>query len=283
MGVVMGAFSMASVFGVPIGLELASRGGWRLPFFAVAALGFAVLAVGATLLPPLRAHLEKPSPAEPAGLTGTYRDAPNSVGAAAPPAAVDLLRKPTALLAYVMWGTATLGGFVLIPNISPYLLHNRDYPREHLGLLYFCGGLCSFIGLQFAGRLVDRFGGTRVAAPATAIAVFVVVEGFGLAHPWLPPIAVFVLWMTSMSFRNVAMQTVTSRVPSPTERARFMSLQNAVQHGSAAVGAMLSTTMLSEGADHRMVGMPRVVAMTATLFATLPFLLAAVERRLRAT
>jgi hypothetical protein len=89
--------------------------------------------------------------------------------------------------------------------------------------------------------------------------------------------------MTSMSFRNVAMQTVTSRVPSPTERARFMSLQNAVQHGSAAVGAMLSTTMLSEGADHRMVGMPRVVAMTATLFATLPFLLAAVERRLRAT
>jgi predicted MFS family arabinose efflux permease len=264
MGVVMGAFSMASVFGVPLGLELARRGGWRLPFFAVAALGLVVLAVGATLLPPLRAHLEQ-------------RAAPASSAATA-----DLLRQPTVLLAYAMTATAMLGGFVLIPNISPYLLTNLGYPRDRLGLLYLFGGACSFVGLQFAGRLVDRFGGMRVAAPATVLIVWVVIEGFGRERPWLPVLAVFVLWMTSMSFRNVAMQTVTSRVPSPTERARFMSLQSAVQHGSSATGAMLSTALLSEGADHRMEGMPRVVAVTATLFAALPFLLAAVERRLRA-
>ncbi|MDB4930151.1 MAG: transporter [Myxococcaceae bacterium] len=282
MGVVMGAFSLASVFGVPLGLELARRGGWRLPFFAVAALGLVALAVGAALLPPLRGHLEKRRPAEPEGLDGSYRDAPGGVTATpAPPTTLDLLRRPTVLLAYAMSATAMLGGFVLIPNISPYLLHNLGYPRDRLGLLYLCGGLCSFVGLQFAGRLVDRFGGMRVAAPATVIIVAVVVEGFGRAQPWLPVLVVFVLWMTSMSFRNVAMQTVTSRVPSPAERARFMSLQSAVQHGSSAAGAMLSTALLSEGADHRMVGMPRVVAVTATLFAAMPFLLAAVERRLR--
>ena len=39
MGTLMGAFSAASVFGVPAGLELARIGGWRMPFFAVAALG----------------------------------------------------------------------------------------------------------------------------------------------------------------------------------------------------------------------------------------------------
>src|SRR5690606_8917324 len=36
MGAAMGAFSAASVLGVPAGLELARLGGWRLPFFVVA-------------------------------------------------------------------------------------------------------------------------------------------------------------------------------------------------------------------------------------------------------
>ena len=50
-----------------------------------------------------------------------------------------------------------------------------------------------------------------------------------------------------MSFRNVALQTVSSKVPTPVERARFMSLQSAVQHGSSSAGAMLSTLLLTEG------------------------------------
>src|SRR5437867_2236444 len=57
MGAVMGAFSVASVLGVPAGLELARQGGWRLPFFAVAGLGALVAAGAVFLLPPLRAHL----------------------------------------------------------------------------------------------------------------------------------------------------------------------------------------------------------------------------------
>jgi hypothetical protein len=34
MGAVMGAFSLASVLGVPASLELARLGGWRFPFLA---------------------------------------------------------------------------------------------------------------------------------------------------------------------------------------------------------------------------------------------------------
>jgi predicted MFS family arabinose efflux permease len=39
MGAVMSSFAAASVLGVPVGLELARIGGWRLPFFSIAALG----------------------------------------------------------------------------------------------------------------------------------------------------------------------------------------------------------------------------------------------------
>lgn len=281
MGVVMGAFSMASVFGVPLGLELARRGGWRLPFFAVAGLGLVALAVGAALLPPLRGHLER-QVLRAEGLAGSYREGAATAGApGASPGTLALLRKPAVQLSYVMSATSMMGAFVLVPNISPYLQRNLGYPRAELGMLYLWGGLCSFVTLQFAGRLVDKVGGLKVATPATLLISWVIIEGFVREDPWMPALAVFVLWMTAMGFRNVGMQTASSKVPSPSERARFMSLQSAVQHGASSIGAVVSTALISEGRDHRLVGMPRVAAVTVTLFAALPLLLAALERRLR--
>src|SRR5690606_10505188 len=59
MGAVMGAFAVASVLGVPAGLELARLLGWRAPFFAVAALSLLVTVGVLWRLPPLREHLRK--------------------------------------------------------------------------------------------------------------------------------------------------------------------------------------------------------------------------------
>src|SRR5438552_4056436 len=54
MGAVMGAFSAASVLGVPAGLELARHGSWRTPFFAVAGLGLLVVGCAIFFMPRLR-------------------------------------------------------------------------------------------------------------------------------------------------------------------------------------------------------------------------------------
>src|SRR5512145_2560571 len=59
LGKVMGAFTIASVLGVPAGLELARLGSWRTPFFAVAGMGFLVAGAALALMPPLRAHLDR--------------------------------------------------------------------------------------------------------------------------------------------------------------------------------------------------------------------------------
>ncbi|MFO0627587.1 MAG: MFS transporter [Polyangiales bacterium] len=279
MGTVMAAFAVSSVVGVPAGLELAHRGGWRLPFFAVGALGFAAALVAATLLPPLRGHFARRA----ADHDGGYRDAPGAAEAVPPTtSARTLLARSTVRLSFAMSAASMMGTFALVPNITPFLLQNRGTPRDQLGALYLFGGLCSFLALPVAGRLVDRFGGSRVAAPATAVVAWVIFEGFVRAQPWLPVTLVFVVWMGAMGFRNVAMQTTTSKVPTPAERARFMSLQSAVQHGASSLGAVLSAAMLSQRSDGRLVGVERVAALTVALFATLPFALAAVERRVRA-
>src|SRR5947199_8796913 len=70
LGAVMGAFSVAAVLGVPVGLELARWGGWRLPFFSVAGLGLVLLPIAIALLPPLRGHLAIGDSARRTGFLG---------------------------------------------------------------------------------------------------------------------------------------------------------------------------------------------------------------------
>ena len=68
-------------------------------------------------------------------------------------------------------------------------------------------------------------------------------------------IGFFMLFMLGIGLRNVSYNTLTTKVPTPRERARFLSIQSAVQHASASLGAFLSARMLSERADHTLVGM----------------------------
>jgi len=262
MGWVMSAFSVASVLGVPAGLELARRGTFRTPFLAVAALGLAVTLFAFVRLPSLRGHL------------GAQRSAQPTFG--------QILARPLVRRSLALTAVLNVAGFVLIPNIAGYVQPNLGYPRARLGLLYLGGGLASFLSLRISGRLVDQRGSTWVARNATALLAFTIVAGFVVERPWLPVTMLFVLFMTAMAARNVSASTLTSLVPLPSERARFTSLQSSVQHLAAAAGAFLSAQLLSARPDGQLVGMARVATMSVLLTVTLPLLFSAVEREARA-
>ncbi len=260
MSAVMTAFTLASIAGVPAGLELARRGGWRLPFFAVSGLGLAIATLAVVLLPSLRGHLV---PRE------ARADGP-SLGA--------MLRRPAVGLSYLGTVVTSVGMFALIPNISSYVQNNLGYPRAHLGRLYFAGGLASFLVLRAAGPLVDRFGPARVAAPATLLTVAAVAVGFLLVPPPVPVEVVFIGFMASTGFRNVAVSTLSTRVPRPDERARFMSFQSAAQHAACAAGSFASSRILGEGPGGALTHMNRVAWFTIAMAALLPAIMARTER-----
>jgi predicted MFS family arabinose efflux permease len=260
MGAVMTAFTLASIFGVPAALELAQRADWRLPFFSVAALGLVLAALAVFLLPPLRGHLDR---------AGSRADEP-TLG--------EMLRRPTVVLTYLATVVTSVGMFALIPNISGYVQNNLHYPREHIGRLYGYGGAVTFAVLRVAGPLVDRFGPTRIAAPSTLLTAIVVYIGFLMVPPPIPVVLVFVGFMASTGFRNVALNTLASRVPQPVERARFMSIQSAAQHAACAVGAFLSSRILGTDARGALTHMDQVAWFTVAMILTLPLLMYRVER-----
>ena len=87
--------------------------------------------------------------------------------------------------------------------------------------------------------------------------------------------------MVSNSLRAVAMNTLSSRVPLPTERARFMSAQSAAQHIAAALGAMISSVLLVNRPDGSLAGMDRLGILSIVLALCMPFFVAAVTARVR--
>jgi len=263
MGAVMGAFAVASVVGLPVGLELARRGGWRLPFLAVAALGLCIAAAAVWTLPPLTTHIEARKTSPDPGLA-------------------PLLRNPLVQLSCVTAAFVMAGSFIVIPNISAYVQHNLGFPRARLGSLYFVGGIVSFFVTSLGGRLCDRFGPARVGTAGALSLIAVVYAGFGQETVMMPVIYLFPFFFLAMGLRNVAYQTLTSMVPQPAERARFMSLQSAVAHLASAAGAFTSSQLLTQLPNERLQGMGHVAAVSIGLTALVPVLLWRVQAGVRA-
>lgn len=265
MAVVMGAFSVASILGVPAALELARVGGWNAPFFGVAALGVLVVALAGLVLPSMTAHVARAAQG-PQGLARLW----------------GLVRRPEAGLALVAIALSMVTIFTIVPNLSAYLQFNAGWPRERLSLLYLIGGLTSLALMPAAGRATDRFGAAPVVAASAVLISLVIAVGIVPGRPLIPTVLFFVGFMASTSIRGVSVSALCSRVPPPDERAGYQSVQSAVQHLAGAVGALGSTFLLAERPDKSLARMGHlgVLAIVGTLL--VPLAAVAVERRVRA-
>ncbi len=261
MGAVMGAFSAASVLGVPAGLWLSGAAGWRAPFFVLAAVGAVIAAAAIALLPPLRGHLSD---------------------AVERPRLRTLLARPVVWASLAASALVTLSAFTIIPNLSAFIQFNMNWPRERLPYLYMVGGALSFVALRLFGGIADRVGSVPVFFAGTGALIVVGVAWFGVVPAAAPVWACFPAMMVAMSARNVAYQSLLSRVAGPAERAAFQSLNSAVQHGASSVAAFLGSVVLSVATTGALVGMPALGLWALCFALPVPFLLAGVGRKLAA-
>lgn len=242
MGKVFGSFSIASIVGVPLSLEIAHYFGLSAPFIVISAVAAMTIVAIYHFLPPMRGHLDKQSG--------------NDLHLFA-----SLRHNPCSIPALVMTATGVFGAFLIIPNISAHVQMNMGYPRDGLGLLYFCGGMAALITMRLVGKISDRIGYAKTSFYATLLLFVPLFFGYFLQTPEFPVIMVFVLFMMCMSTRNVTINALLSKIPKPEERAGFMSLMSAMQHLMTGAGALCATLMLSETAQHKLAGMDHVAVI----------------------
>ena len=89
---------------MPLGLFLGTTYGWHIPFLALVVVGIPVLGLAYFALPPLNQHAK--SAEHPLrSLLATFREKNH-------------------LNAFALIGALSIGGFAVIPYISPYLVSN---------------------------------------------------------------------------------------------------------------------------------------------------------------
>ena len=230
-GILMSAFSLASVVGVPFGLFLGTKYGWHSPFLMLVALGLPILGLGIMFLPPLRDHIGKVKVSAWSRIVETYSH-------------------PNHIRAFALVISMMLGTFMVVPFISPYLVSNSGLTEEELPWIYVGGGLLSLVSSPLIGRWADRFGKLqvyRIIAPGSALMM--------LALTNLPKVGLLVavgavsLLMVSNAGRMVAAMALINGSVEQRLRGGFMSAYSSVQHISSGIGAFLAGLIIAEAAD----------------------------------
>lgn len=224
MGIVMAAFSAASVAGVPFGYFLAEQFSWHAPFLLLAALGLIISWAIWKYIPSLRAHMVKK-----ADRPGIKKVLSNAVSL------------PNQQLALVFMMMMMLGQFSIIPFIAPYMIRNVGFEGEQITYIYLVGGALTIFTSPLVGRLADKYGKKLVFTVSASLGLIPI---FLITH--MPPVPVAAaLVVTGLFFilsggRMIpAMAMITSSVK-PQNRGSFMSINSSVQQLSSGLASIVA-------------------------------------------
>jgi predicted MFS family arabinose efflux permease len=237
MGVVMAAFSLATVAGVPASLWLAAALGWHAPFIAIAVASL-IVGIGALrLLPRLAGHLAQARSASPlANLNEVLRDANHW----------------RALLLTILVMSA---GFSIIPYITIYATTNLGIAIGDVPLIYLVGGVATFFTARAFGVLTDRWGKVR---SFRAIALAATVPMLLLTHMPAAPLAAYIvvttLFFVLVSGRMVPSMAIITSAALPHLRGTFMSLNSSMQSLAMGLASMVGGLLIHRNAAGQMTG-----------------------------
>lgn len=239
MGMVMSAFSVASIFGVPLGLVLASTFNWHVPFFAIAGISVPILLAVCRFVPALRGHLEHGRDQHPAARM------------------MAVLMEPSHQMAFLFMAVLTCAGFTVFPTLATYMVYNVGLSEKQLPFIYLTGGLCTLFSMNMVGRWADRTGKLRVFTIMSCLAAIPIVALTNLPRvPLLAALATSTVLMICMSGRFVpAMAMMTATVESR-YRGGFMSVNSSVQQFSCGLAAWISGGIIGQDASQRITHYP---------------------------
>lgn len=235
MSVVMLAFSLASVAGVPAGIWIADHFAWQAPFIAVAAVACLVLVGCWMWVPSLTEHIA----AQHENLLQSY---------------TGLLSNTNHLWAFATSFMVMLAGFMTIPYIAPSLVSNAGLSHSQLPYIYLLGGALTLITRPLIGRITDRYRHALVLNVLMAISLLPIVLvsqtlPLGLAYQLL----VAGLFFVFVSGRFIPCSAMVTASCTPQYRGRVMSFNSAVMNLGSGLAAMLAGYIMTSDEAGRLV------------------------------
>jgi len=230
IGFVMASFSVASVFGVPFGLYLATLFSWHAPFLFLGGLGVVINVLIFFFVPVMKGHIR----------TGEDRIKPLEM-------IKTIFGRRNPVMGLLFTSILMFGHFTIIPFIAPYMVGNVGFTEQELTYIYLVGGGLTIFSSPMVGRLADRFGRLKIF---TIFGFLVLLPIITITH--LPQIPLWQALVVSGAFfimangRIVPSTTMVTSVIRPENRGSFMSIRASVQQISSGLAAMLAGFIIAE-------------------------------------
>ncbi|MBX3211491.1 MAG: MFS transporter [Labilithrix sp.] len=221
MGLVQSSFAASQILGIPIGLFLATRLGWHAPFLMIVAVGIGAGIAIVVWLHPITLHLtagsEKKSPVEHLLRTAT---------------------RPRYLAGFSATILLAIGGFMLMPFGSTFLVQNLGVAVERLPMVYVITGAAAMVSGPLLGRVSDSFGKYRTFVLGSIVTAIMVAWYTRLTSASLGfVIALNVLLFVGISARMVSSFALTSALPDLHDRGAYMAISSSLQQLSGGLAS----------------------------------------------
>ena len=225
MGIIMAAFSVASVFGVPFGLYIANHFNWHGPFVFVAGLGAILIPLIIRYLPKMDAHVHA---------TITNKIDPLTL-------VKGIVKDPNQLLALGLSACLMMGHFMIIPFLNPFMEFNMGFSKTQTPMVYMVGGALTLFTSPLMGKAADKIGKHRLFV----ILVFLSIPPIALitnlpAIPFYLVLTITGFWFIVSSGRAIPAQAMISNVVPPERRGSFMSFNSSIQQVFVGLASVLA-------------------------------------------
>ncbi|HNE27757.1 MAG: MFS transporter [Saprospiraceae bacterium] len=220
MGIVQTGFAASQVLGIPIGLIIATHWGWHFTFLLIAGLGLAISIVMLQWMRPVDLHLK-------------LQTEHNAVQHLLKTFSVKTYRQ-----AFMTTALLGIGGFLLMPFGSAFLVNNVGISQEQLPLVFMSTGIFSLVAMPVMGKLSDKVDKFRLFTIGSLWAVIwmLVYTSLPVVPLWAVILVNILLFVGIMS-RMVPAMAIMSSVPVMADRGAFMSINTSLQQIAGGIAA----------------------------------------------
>ena len=223
MGYVQMSFAGSQILGVPIGLLLADKFNWHATFFMVVGLAFVIGVAIVLKLKPLGEHLKLQT--DKKALLHLWHT----------------IKKKNYRIGFMATAILSMGGFMLMPFTSAFIVNNVGIKQSELPLIFFFTGMASIIIMPIIGKLSDSISKFKLFTIGTIIASVMIVIYCNLTPVpiWVVIVINMILFMGIMS-RMVPATTLNSAIPDMADRGAYMSINSSLQQMSGGLAAIVA-------------------------------------------
>lgn len=225
MGFIQMSFAVAQVAGIPLGIYLANIFGWHAPFMLIVGIGIPAGIVMMRLMRPIDTHLSIVRPADHNAFNHLRKT----------------ISQPMYIKAFATTALLSLGGFLMMPFSSAFLVNNILIPQENLPLVFMFTGMATIVILPIVGRISDTFGKFRVFTIGTIVASVMIIFYTNLSiTPLWEVVLINVFLFAGIMSRMIPATTLMTAIPDLADRGAFMSISSSLQQVSGGIASVFA-------------------------------------------